>query len=47
MAGEAVWKSIAELNLRVLDRNKGNTVYTARHDLCTRFNTAVADVLKT
>ena len=47
MAGEAVWESIAELNLRFLETTKGNKVYTARHDLRTRFNTAVVDELKT
>ena len=46
MAGDAVWKSIAELNLRFLDTTTGDKVYAARHDLCTRFSTAVTDELK-
>ena len=46
MAGEAVWKSIAELSLRFLATSKGGNVHTAPHDLRMRFNTAVIVELK-
>jgi len=43
--GLTTWQSVADMNMKYLDKNKMSKVYTGRDDLLVRFNTAVLEQL--